>query len=48
VTPDRLITAPKLRTYIDKRIDDKVADEPANNIYPVIPLSNRGFATAFE
>jgi hypothetical protein len=47
VTPDKLITAPKLRTYIDKIMDDKVADDPARNIDPVIPLSSKGFATAF-
>jgi hypothetical protein len=27
-------------------MDDKVADEPAKNIYPVIPLSSKGVATA--
>jgi hypothetical protein len=28
-------------------MDDKVADDPARNICPVIPLSSKGFATAF-
>jgi hypothetical protein len=28
-------------------MDDKVADEPAKSIYPVIPLSSKGFATTF-
>jgi hypothetical protein len=48
VTPDRLMTAPKLRTCIDNIMDDRVAKVPAKNICPVIPLSNRGIATAFE